>query len=96
MLPWLPWALATLFTAKIWSAVVAVRELRRRSIISDRGIMIYACVWLIATACLVLCSWLTSPRIEWLRNTMTLIALSSIPVVAIALAPFSVARNRHR
>lgn len=95
-LPWLPWALAALFTAKVWGTVLVVRELRRRRLISERSILCYLCVWLTATACLVLCAWFMSPRIEWFRNIAMLAGLCAIPAFAIAIAPLTIAWSRHR
>jgi hypothetical protein len=96
MLPWLPWALATLATLKIWLAVFSVLELRRRRLLSNRSVAVYACLWMAATACLVVFVWFMSPRIEWFRNMAILAALCAIPVVSIAVTPFTIAWNRHR
>jgi hypothetical protein len=96
MLPWLPWALALIVTVKVWFAMSAARELGRRGLVSARDVSAYSCVWLAATACLVLCAWLMAPRIEWFRNTMMLVGLSAIPAGFIAVAPLSIAWNRHR
>jgi hypothetical protein len=96
MLPWLPWALAVFIAIKAWFAMLAARELRRRGLVSARDVIAYSCVWLGATACLVLCAWLMAPRIEWFRNTMMLVGLSIVPVGLIAVAPLTIAWNRHR
>jgi hypothetical protein len=96
LLPWLPWALAVFVIVKVWFAMVAARELRRRGLVSARDVSAYSCVWLAATACLALCAWLMAPRIEWFRNSMILVGLSTIPVGFIVVAPLTIAWNRHR
>jgi hypothetical protein len=96
MLPWLPWALAALVTAKVWLTAFGVRELRRRRLISHRGIVGYACVWLAATACFVMGAYLMSPRIEWFRNLALLAGLVAFPLFSIVVAPITIAWNRHR
>ncbi len=97
MLPWMPWALAALVTTKVWIATLDCREsaspaFRLRAAVSrhTHG------VWLAATACLVLYAWLLSPRIEWFRNTALLAGLCAIPAIGIAIAPLTIAWNRHR
>jgi hypothetical protein len=96
MLPWLPWAFAALVTVKVWLTAYGVRELRRRRLISDRGIAGYACVWLAATAFIVFGACIMSPRIEWFRNTAMLAGLSAIPLLSTVIAPFTIGWNRHR
>jgi hypothetical protein len=96
MLPWLPWAFAGLVTVKIWLTALGAREVRRRRLLSDRGIVGYASVWIVVTACLVLGSCLMSPRIEWFRNMALLASLSAIPLFSVVIAPLTIAWNRHR
>jgi hypothetical protein len=96
MLPWLPWALATAVTAKVWLTALGVRELRRRRLVSDRGIAAYACVWLVATGCFVLGACLMSPRIEWFRNMVLLAGVAAFPLLSAVAAPLAISWNRHR
>jgi hypothetical protein len=96
MLPWLPWALAALLTTKVWGAVFCVRHLRRRRLVTDRGISLYLAASVLAVACIVFAGSLFSPRIEWLRNAAILAALNTIPVLTIIATPFAIAWNRHR
>jgi hypothetical protein len=96
MLPWLPWALAAVVTTKVWFATLCASALRRRRLISGSSVAKYSCIWLGATACLVLCAWLMAPRIEWFRNTMMLAGLCAIPSASIVIAPLAIAWNRHR
>ncbi len=49
-----------------------------------------------ATSCLMYCGWLLSPRIEWLRDTLLLVALCMIPAARLAATPLTIAWNRHR
>jgi hypothetical protein len=96
ILPWLPWALAAVVTAKTFGAVLLFNEVRRRQLVSGRSIATFTGIWLIATACLVLGGWFMSSRIEWFRNMMMLAALCAMPLVSIAVAPFAISWNRHR
>jgi hypothetical protein len=96
MLPWLPWALAALVTVKVWLSVLVVGALRRCRLISDAGIFKYAFVWLASIACLMLGACLMSPRIEWFRNMTLLGCLVAVPLLTLAIAPFTIAWNRHR
>jgi hypothetical protein len=96
MMQWLPWALAVAITIKVWIATWFAEKLWRRHFVSARGIATYAFVWLAASACLVLYAWLLAPRIEYFRNTAMLIGLCAIPAISIAIAPLTIAWNRHR
>jgi hypothetical protein len=96
LLPWLPWLLAAAISAKVWAAVGCAHQLRRRRLISSGHIAVIFCVWLAATSCFFFHAWLMSPRIEWLRIILVLMALCIIPVARIAAAPLTIAWNRHR
>jgi hypothetical protein len=96
MLPWLPWALAALATTRIWIATLCTPRLVRRRLVTRRNVAKYACVWLMATVCLLYGGWLMSPRIEWFRNTIMLLGLCTIPALTIVVAPLAIAWNRHR
>jgi hypothetical protein len=96
LLPWQPWLLAALVTAKVWAAAACAPWLRRRRLISSRHIAIFLYVWLAATSCIVFRAWILSPRIEWLRCTLLLGALCVIPAARLAATPLAIAWNRHR
>jgi hypothetical protein len=96
MMQWMPWALAAAVTIKVWIATWLVEELKRRRFVSVSGIAAYAGAWLAASACLVLYAWLLAPQVEYFRNTAMLIGLCAIPAVSIAIAPFTIAWNRHQ
>ena len=96
MMEWMPWALAAAFTIKIWIAIWLAQKLRRRPFVPTGGIAAYASLWLVASACLVLYAWLLAPRIEYFRNVAVLIGLCAIPAVSVAIAPLTIAWNRHR
>jgi hypothetical protein len=96
VLPWLPWLLATAIAAKAWTATACAHLLHRRRLVSRRHIAVFLCIWLAATSCLMYRGWLLSPRIEWLRDTLLLVALCMIPAARLAAAPLTIAWNRHR
>jgi hypothetical protein len=96
VLPWLPWLLAVFVTVKVWTAAWCTHRLQQRHLISRRHIASYLCVWMAATACLMLCAWLVSPGIEWLRNLLMLAMLCLIPAARVAATPLTIAWNRHR
>jgi hypothetical protein len=96
MMQWMPWLLATAVTVKAFSATWLSAKLHRDRLISACGLAKYAVVWLTATSTLVLYAYLFAPRIEYFRNTTILLALCTIPAVTIALAPRTIAWNRHR
>jgi hypothetical protein len=96
IMPWIAWTLAAVVTAKSWFVAYCVGKLRQRRMISRRSLVIYTAIWLTATGCLVLGAWLLAPRIEYFRNTMLLVGLCTVPAASIALAPLTIAWNRHR
>jgi hypothetical protein len=96
VLPSLPWLLAAAIAAKAWTAAACARLAHRRGLVSRRHLAMFLCVWLAATSCLMYRSWLLSPRIEWLRDTLLLVALCIIPAARIAATPLTIAWNRHR
>jgi hypothetical protein len=96
MMPWIPWAIAAVFTAKIWTAALLASRAMHRKLVSQRTVATYAAVWLTATSCLVLYTWLLAPRVEYFRNTTLLVGLCAIPIAGIALTPLAVHWNRHR
>ncbi|HEX2475779.1 MAG TPA: hypothetical protein VHK01_13595 [Lacipirellulaceae bacterium] len=95
-LPWLPWLLATAISVKVWFAAAFAERLQLRGLISRRHVAVFLCVWIAATSFLVLRAWLLSPRIEWLRCTLLLMALCVIPAARLAATPLTIAWNRHR
>jgi hypothetical protein len=96
MLPWLPWMLSAAVIVKVWLAAFCVHRSFSRSLIGRQSIALYAFIWLVATSCLLLCAWLMSPRIEWVRNVLMLAALCTIPAARVAAAPLTIVWNRHR
>jgi len=92
---WIPWGLAALFTFKCWLSVAALAVARRSRLASNRAVASYLCFWLLATGTIVLLACLMSPRVEWLRNLLILVALLAVPSARIVAAPLAVARNRH-
>ncbi len=96
VLPWLPWLLAAATAAKAWAAAASAHLLHRRRLVSRQHIAIFLYAWLAATSCLMYGGWLLSPRIEWLRDTLLLVALCMIPAARLAATPLTVAWNRHR
>jgi hypothetical protein len=96
MMEWMPWALAIVATAKVWIATVLAIKARREQAISASSLTKYAAIWMGATALLCLYAWLFAPRVEYFRNATILLALCTVPAVSVALAPFTVAWNRHR
>jgi hypothetical protein len=96
MMAWVPWALATVATIKAWAATWLASKSQREGKISARGLAKYLIAWIAATAILISYAYLFAPRIEYFRNTTILLALCTIPAVSIALAPFTIAWNRHR
>lgn len=96
MLPWLPWALALVLTAKLWIAAWCSGPLRRHRLVSGRGIAVCLGVCFALAGLTVFAAYLFSPRIEWLRNVALLAALNAIPIFNIAVTPFTISWNRHR
>jgi hypothetical protein len=94
--PWLPWLLAAAISVKVCAAAGCARHLQTCGLISRRHIAIFVCLWLVATSCLLFRAWLLSPRIEWLRYTLLLVALCIIPAARLAATPITIAWNRHR
>jgi hypothetical protein len=96
MMAWIPWTLAVAATVKVWAAALLAIKSRREQMVSVRGLATYAGIWVFATALLVFYACLFAPRVEYFRNTTILLAFCTIPAVTIALAPFTIAWNRHR
>jgi hypothetical protein len=96
MVQWMPWMLAVAVTAKVWIASWIAMKSQRNRAISAGGLAKYTAIWLAAASCLVLYAYLFAPRIEYFRNTTILLALCTMPAVTIALAPQTIAWNRHR
>lgn len=96
LLPWLPWVLAALVTAKTWAATAMLLQARKKRLISDRSATVYVCLWLAVTVCLVALACVLSPRVLWLRDTLILGAILALPLARLAAAPLAVAWNRHR
>jgi hypothetical protein len=88
--------LAALVTVKTWCAAIWAQEVYKRGLVSNRSVVIYSLVWLLATSCLLVLAWLMAPGIEWFRNLMLLAALCAIPSTAIAISPLAITWNRHR
>jgi hypothetical protein len=95
-LPWAPWLLAGAFLLKSWVALWAWRQAYGRGLVSGGFVGAYLSVWLGATGCLLALAFCLSPRIDWLRQTLILVALLSCPLARIGLAAVSFAENRHR
>jgi hypothetical protein len=91
-----PWLLAACFAMKVWLAAWAASHALRRKLISWQGIVRYLGFWILATGLVVTLAWLISPRVLWLRNTLILTAVLTVPLVRIAAAPLTMAANRHR
>jgi hypothetical protein len=96
LLSWLPWALAALVTVKAWGTIWAAWKAGQQCLISTPAIMGYSCLWLVATASLVVLACLISPRVTWLRDSLILAALLVVPLARMAAAPLTLASNRHR
>jgi hypothetical protein len=96
IVPWLPWVLAGLFLAKVWTAAWTVREILRRKLARHRTILAYACLWFVATGLLVGTAWILASQVPWIRNLLMLLAMLAIPLARIGAAPLALARNRHR
>ena len=96
VLPWLPWLLAAAIAAKAWAAAACASLLHRRRLVSGQQIAIFLCVWLAATSCLMYRVWLLSPRVEWLQDTLLLVALCMVPAARLAAVQLTLAWNRHR
>lgn len=95
-LPWAPWLLAGAFVLKSWAALCAWRQAYRRGIVSRAFVGAYLSVWLGATGCLLVLAFCLSPRIDWLRQTLILVALLLCPLARIGLAAVNLGQNRHR
>jgi hypothetical protein len=94
--PRLPWLLAACFAMKVWLAAWATSHALRRQLLLRRNVVRYFVFWLLATGLLVWLAWLISPRVIWLRYVLILSALLVVPLARIAVAPLTIAANRHR
>jgi hypothetical protein len=95
-LPWAPWLLAGAFLLKSWAALGAWRLAHGRGLVSRAFVGAYLSTWLGATSCLLTLAFCLSPRIDWLRLTLILVALLLCPLARIGLAAVSLGENRHR
>jgi hypothetical protein len=95
-LPWAPWLLAGAFLLKSWGALCAWRQAYGRGLVSGAFVGAYLSAWLGATGCLLALAFCLSPRIDWLRQTLILVALLLCPLAGIGLAAVNLGQNRHR
>jgi hypothetical protein len=80
----------------VWLATWAASHALRRKLISRQSIVQYLGFWFAAAGLVVWLAWLVSPRVLWLRDTLILAALLAVPLARIAVAPLTIAANRHR
>jgi hypothetical protein len=95
-LPYFPWALATLVTVKMALAAWFIDAAKRRGIISTRFILARVAAWLTVAACGIAAALLFAPAVSWARYMLALVALLCFPLARVAMAPLSLADNRHR
>jgi hypothetical protein len=95
-LPWAPWLMAGAFVLKSWGALWAWRQAYGGGHVSGAFVGVYLSVWVGATGCLLTLAFCLSPRIDWLRLTLILVALLLCPLARIGLAAVNFAQNRHR
>ncbi len=95
-LPWAPWLLAGACLLKSWGALCAWRQAYGRGLVSGAFVGAYLSAWLGATGCLLALAFCLSPRIDWLRQTLILVALLLCPLAGIGLAAVNLGQNRHR
>ncbi len=96
LVPWFPWILACLVTAKAWAAAGLWSRAQRRGLITRR--ILWACLiaWAAATACLMMLVCALCPQVVWLRDLLLLVALLMAPLARIGAAPAAIADNRSR
>ena len=96
LLRWIPWLLALAFVGKCWVAVGVFWQVRCQELITKRSMIRYLLLWTVGTLGLILLTSFISPRVDWLRFSLYLVALLAVPLVRLQVATLAVAWNRHR
>lgn len=95
LIEWIGWTLAVVVIFKLWLAAFFWDKVSRQHL-SSRSVVPWLLAWASGTACLVALAWLICPYVVWLRYLLVLVALLGCPLARLAIAPLSLARNRHR
>jgi hypothetical protein len=96
LLQWLPWLLAAAFIFKCWAAIGVFWQARCQGLITNRSIVRCVLLWVVGTLGFILLASFISPRVDWLRYGLYLVALLAVPLVRLEGATLAVAWNRHR
>jgi hypothetical protein len=92
-LEWLQWVLALLMALKLGLALRFVIKGKQRGLLSNNGVLAYLCAWIWGTELLLLCV-LFAPVTDVSARVLGLLALLSLPLARIAIAPLAYARSR--
>jgi hypothetical protein len=91
-----PWLMAVAIVLKVLAAAWAIRELRRRRLLSDRTLLVLAAIWFTVVGGLAgLLAWVVPPSVmAW--PTLVMAVVLSTPLARFSAMPLALDWNRHR